>query len=147
MRVIEQSQRLANRRRIEKLPHFIYALTDQRDGLVRYVGVSHDPNARLKSHAGGSCQPTKDWIAELRSAGLAPAMVMLCGPEDYFTALKLEAVCIKALSLAYPLLNRRYGTDEQDRIRFNNSEDGRATRKLFMETRKKLHHEVIETMD
>lgn len=57
----------------------IYVLVDPRDGLIRYVGTSQNPNTRLKEHVreiDGESK-VKVWVKELVSAGLRPLMVIV----------------------------------------------------------------------
>lgn len=59
---------------------FIYALTDPRDGRVRYVGKARDPAYRLRQHELGSeCAEHHRgrWLALLRRSGLRPGMIVL----------------------------------------------------------------------
>lgn len=57
----------------------IYALVDPRDGLIRYVGSSKNPNTRLKEHVreidGDS--NLKVWLRDLAEQKLMPLMVIL----------------------------------------------------------------------
>lgn len=56
---------------------YIYVLRDPDSGLVRYVGKTRDPAARLDQHRGCSdktkCHRTR-WLARLRREGKAPTM-------------------------------------------------------------------------
>ena len=57
---------------------FIYLLVDPRDGAVRYVGCTIDPDTRLSAHESsarvGKESPKDDWIRELHAIGLAPLL-------------------------------------------------------------------------
>jgi len=61
----------------------IYALIDPRTREVRYVGQTHDPQARYKGHLGSDSnkifwpRSKKDWIGSLKALGLRPEMVIL----------------------------------------------------------------------
>lgn len=57
---------------------YIYALTDPRDERCYYVGQTVNPMARLSGHKGDKSGKAKiEWIARLRTVGLAPKMVVL----------------------------------------------------------------------
>ncbi len=59
---------------------FIYALIDPRDGVIKYVGKSYDPQERLKGHL-KNCKRTvtlkNRWIAKLKSLDLKPSIQIL----------------------------------------------------------------------
>jgi hypothetical protein len=58
----------------------IYGLADPRDGNVRYVGYTHNPNQRLQGHIKHtSKQDTHPgrWLKNLKLQGLRPAMCIL----------------------------------------------------------------------
>ena len=57
----------------------IYALVDPRDGLIRYVGRSANPNRRMKDHvlARGSNELLKAWLEELIKEKVKPLMIIL----------------------------------------------------------------------
>lgn len=64
---------------VHKVDHYIYALRDPRDEAVRYVGRTKNPKRRLGSHLykkydGSFVHDRREWIQELRSAGLRPVM-------------------------------------------------------------------------
>lgn len=65
----------------------IYALTDPRDGTVRYVGKSKRPQRRLAEHKGrGADNPWRArWIAEVRAAGYEPGLRILewCSESEW----------------------------------------------------------------
>lgn len=75
--------------------HHIYHLIDPRDRLVRYVGKSTNPTARLRAHIqeAKDAQNTakKRWIAELAAIGLAPVLVVAATAQDEPTARRLES--------------------------------------------------------
>lgn len=59
---------------------FIYALTDPRDGMIRYVGKADDPARRYAAHTKEVRQrnPYKEaWIAQLSALGLQPGLLIL----------------------------------------------------------------------
>jgi hypothetical protein len=56
----------------------IYCLCDPRTDEIRYVGQSVDPANRLKGHKSDRDGTAKSaWVAELRSEGLEPTLVVL----------------------------------------------------------------------
>lgn len=58
--------------------HFIYALTDPRDGEIRYIGKSDYPRRRLAAHLRERSGTHRcHWIGELRALGLEPAQIIL----------------------------------------------------------------------
>ena len=54
----------------------VYALIDPRDDSIRYIGMTHNPDQRLKEHlrGGGGNPPKRIWINELRQLGLVPTI-------------------------------------------------------------------------
>lgn len=57
---------------------FIYGLCDPRDGRLRYVGKSDNPEHRLRSHLSDAAYNMKtQWLANLKHAGLIPSVVLL----------------------------------------------------------------------
>lgn len=64
----------------------IYALTDPRDGEVRYIGKANDARKRLRGHLRDARRrrtPVYNWINKLARLGLEPGMTVLveCDPE------------------------------------------------------------------
>jgi hypothetical protein len=56
----------------------VYALKDPRDGAVRYVGITFNPDQRLNGHLAEQSDSRKSaWIATLRKRGLAPEMAIV----------------------------------------------------------------------
>ena len=61
-------------------PVTIYALADPRDGAIRYIGKTTDPQRRYRHHrrhAKSVGQRCKVWLSGLLAAGLAPQMIPL----------------------------------------------------------------------
>jgi hypothetical protein len=60
---------------------YIYALTDPRTGIVRYIGASKNPQKRLQQHLcnndGASSILKEDWINELKKSQLKPLLIIL----------------------------------------------------------------------
>ena len=57
---------------------YIYALTDPRDGGIRYVGKSVQPDKRFKYYLwNNEKRPVQVWVKELLSVGLKPELVIL----------------------------------------------------------------------
>lgn len=59
--------------------YFVYALVDPRTDAVAYVGITNNPNARLKDHIGGDGpnDEKKAWIQKLQEEGHEPRMEIL----------------------------------------------------------------------
>lgn len=58
--------------------HSIYALIDPRTSAVHYVGMSKDPQKRYAQHLlDWTNQNKNEWIAELKSGGLRPVLIIL----------------------------------------------------------------------
>lgn len=57
----------------------IYSLTDPRDGRVRYVGRSENPQRRLLGHlsCGDGSPGKRQWIRSLRADGQKPTIAVL----------------------------------------------------------------------
>ena len=63
----------------------IYGLVDPRDGAVRYVGKSNDPEKRVRQHVrqalrDGPTNKKKKWLAELHDLGLEPDVLIFATP-------------------------------------------------------------------
>lgn len=91
----------------------VYVLVDPRDGLPHYIGCTTNPKRRLYAHL---CAPLstegnrrrRQWIEELREAGLRPRMLGLGEATGYSAATKLETEWIDRGRLkGWPLLNGR----------------------------------------
>ena len=83
---------------------FIYALSDPRDGEVRYVGKTRDPEARYNTgHRKGGNQLGKQrvaWIDELSRQGLLPDMKIVdqceedvCDEREFYWMLYFAFKC------------------------------------------------------
>ncbi len=85
----------------------IYALTDPRDNGVRYIGITVNPDERLKQHIWGDMNIRKrEWIHELNRSGLAPIMYTIETAETEGEALEREAHWIQHyLSKGVKLVN------------------------------------------
>lgn len=122
---------------------FIYALVDPRDGVIKYVGKSYDPQERLKGHF-KNCKRTvtlkNRWIAKLKSLDLKPNItileeVALSEWEDK------EQYWIRELqNQGYPLKNGDRGG--KGRSRFVVSEETR--RKISLANTGRRHSEEIK---
>src|SRR6266699_2360003 len=90
-----------------KRTYTIYALTDPRDNGVRYIGITVNPDERLKQHIWGDINlPKRDWIRELNQSGLAPIMCSIETAETEGEALEREAYWIQQyLSKGVRLVN------------------------------------------
>lgn len=94
----------------------IYALTDPRDGAVRYIGKAVDAAKRYAQHIGRSRGPrpfpVHRWICKLASIGLRPVLEIVerCPHAEWQQAERdLIAECRR---LGFPLLNVADGGDE-----------------------------------
>src|SRR5690348_3565294 len=74
----------------------VYRLVDPRDRTVFYVGITNNPEARLKQHlACNGSNPDKDaWIQEICQQGLQPLMEIIERPEMRHQAQLREAYWI-----------------------------------------------------
>lgn len=102
-----------NTKKIPERSYQIYALVDPRDNCVRYVGLSVDAQQRYKAHL--SCvdasRRERQWILELRQAGLEPILQVLeeieLSKNSYALACEKELYwMIEMRRLGHPLLNR-----------------------------------------
>lgn len=87
----------------------VYTLEDV-DGVVRYVGMSRDPNVRLGQH----CYPSRcsrphnilPWLASMRAAGRAPIMRLRSAHIGRVDAGRVErATILHFLAAGAPLFN------------------------------------------
>ena len=70
----------AELRRIAKLPYCtVYALTDPRPQVVRYVGCTRGPlRDRVRDHLSPNATPrVREWVRDLQMLGLTPGVVEL----------------------------------------------------------------------
>jgi hypothetical protein len=92
----------------------IYALTDPRDGAVRYVGKSRDAERRYRQHLGERRRktPVYSWIASLAEQGLVPGLTILgvCNESEWKERERAMIAQLRAEGLR--LLNLADGGDE-----------------------------------
>src|SRR5260370_18737051 len=75
----------------------IYALIDPRDSSIRYIGITDNPDQRLKEHlrGRGGNPPKRNWVYELRQLGLVPIMQPLETVLSLPAALERESFLIR----------------------------------------------------
>jgi hypothetical protein len=75
----------------------IYALIDPRDSSIRYIGITDNPDQRLKEHlrGRGGNPPKRNWVYELRQIGLVPIMQPLETGLSLPAALERESFLIQ----------------------------------------------------
>lgn len=94
---------------------FIYALTDPRDGQIRYVGKTFNLESRFRGHLKEKIGSKKNnWIHGLKTAGLAPSIELLetveCKSDSDWA--EVERFWISTLSFyGFRLLNLTSGGD------------------------------------
>ena len=73
----------------------IYVLCDPRDGKIRYVGQTIEPNARLYAHCNRvDNQQKSQWIEDLAQSGLIPEMRVVCVVgEDFASQVEKALIC------------------------------------------------------
>lgn len=88
---------------------YVYKLCDPRDGIARYIGFTKDLKARRWEHIGRRDNwRLVQWISELRSVGVRPAIVAIAEYESPARAARCEKVLIwRAFRKGLPLLNAR----------------------------------------
>jgi len=84
----------------------IYHLVDPNDRLVRYVGKTTTPAARLRGHIkdaeAGDNTEKKRWIRGLLARGQQPIMVTVASfPDDHSARIRESAECRKHLATIY----------------------------------------------
>ncbi len=84
---------------------WIYGLVDPTDGVVRYVGKSANPAARLTNHEADGAEAVAAWVAELAVRGLRPALVRLHRVEPGEDASVFESERIEHFDTHGLLLN------------------------------------------
>lgn len=108
-------------------PYTIYALIDPRTADIKYVGMSTDPERRLREHFRDREAPCKyAWLDELRMLDLSPAILPLeLGMPSEQEAREQEKFWIKVISEAGEELfnlpstvnrGRKQGVDRTKRI-------------------------------
>lgn len=94
---------------------YIYSLSDPGSGKIKYIGMTKNPEQRLKAYK--SCRAgnreVKNWLIWLEMSGLEPQMNILEKVNDYSLAKKKEKRWIKkGISRKWPLLNHRKLPDD-----------------------------------
>lgn len=92
----------------------IYALVDPRTNLIRYIGCSVNPEARLISHRSEKYNKAKlRWLLELKTAGLAPVVKIIQTAKNLKDAYTFEKSWIMLFSVAVhdQLLNKQFRSD------------------------------------
>lgn len=76
----------------------LYHLCDPRNGGVRYVGYSHNPDKRFNRHLKdmGSTHKCR-WLSSLRTLGLQPILVTVCVLQSAEEAKRMEVAMIAML--------------------------------------------------
>lgn len=103
---LEQQERLRNTTEYD-----IYILIDPRNGTVRYVGRTTDPETRYRQHLNcdGNNTEKNTWIRELREQDLRPQMLILETIKGRAYSKEREAHVIHAyIKAGAPLTNRDY---------------------------------------
>lgn len=87
---------------------YLYGLIDPRTYECRYIGISEDPEKRLRQHKN---QPRTDrlraWFDELKAEKLSPFVRILQKCLSWTEARHVEDEWIKTLALSHDLLNVR----------------------------------------
>lgn len=88
-------------------PGTVYVLVDPRGDTIRYVGQTTRPlSQRLSGHLSSRGVPVAEWVAELRSLGLRPALHPVVENVPNVRLLDVEAEQIRAhFDAGWPLLN------------------------------------------
>ena len=87
---------------------WIYLLKDPRDNSSKYIGMSKDPNKRLKEHIYDTKrEKTKksNWVSKLLKLGLKPQLVILKETNNTYAAYWEEFYIKKFLNDGHKLLN------------------------------------------
>lgn len=86
----------------------VYSLSDPRNNLVRYIGISYDPEKRYKSHLSWRHDEKWPWVFELKGWGLKPVLGIVEANIWESIAREREAYWITCYRDAgHPLLNSR----------------------------------------
>lgn len=88
------------------MPTHVYHLVDPNDRLVRYVGKTTTPAARLRGHIkdaqAGDNTEKKRWIRSLLARGQQPIMVAVASfPDDHSARIRESAEVRKHLATVY----------------------------------------------
>ena len=97
----------------DKRGYQIYTLSDSRDNLIYYVGISVNDKKRLKYHKMGigANKVERSWIAELKGLKMSPILQIIeiiePGENSYVIACDRELYWINEIfRLGHPLLNQ-----------------------------------------
>jgi hypothetical protein len=102
-------------------PTHVYHLVDPRDRVVRYVGKTGKPQARLKEHIRESEErqntAKKRWIHELLADGLRPVLVIVDSyPSEPLARDRESAECHQHAATIYNIHDPAKGAKDLKRI-------------------------------
>jgi len=91
----------------------IYGLKDPRDGSIRYIGKSEDPERRFKGHLTDKAySPKTIWLDRLHAEGLQPELVIFDEVSADVWRRVEQRWITKGLALGWPLTNREASADD-----------------------------------
>lgn len=93
---------------LSRKDHVVYALGDPRTGMIRYVGCTQNLGKRYSDHIRNreANAPKKEWIDELKAAGMQPTLIILEKGLNQKHAYTRERYWIAQHSKKGELLNR-----------------------------------------
>ena len=121
----------------------IYALSDPRDGVTRYIGKANDAQKRLKSHyrdAKRRRTPVYYWINSLLNQGVTVQCKVLCATDDW--VFEEKRLIFEARLSGVPLLNLADGGDEPLCTAETRAKNGRKVSELHKDPVQRLIWEV-----
>ncbi len=97
------------RDRRHRQPSFVYGLFDPRDGLIRYIGLSGNPDRRIRDHRTNPLtKEMGEWLSEMFADGIACSWRCLEKSPHMVAGYEAEKWWIKSYSFVFPgqLFNR-----------------------------------------
>ena len=89
--------------------NYVYGLRDPRDGKIKYVGQTRNPEARYSGHVaiptGRGLNAKEQWIKELRDVGAKPELVILERPAIGEATNRAERKWIREAQADSPVFN------------------------------------------
>lgn len=92
------------------MSYYVYTLTDPRTNRIRYVGMTSQPEQRLRNHVSAykGRQSRAEWVKELKAAGIKPTLTVVDTAKNKARAIELEKDWIERLhNEGHSLVNGR----------------------------------------
>ena len=90
--------------------YYLYALMDPNLNIPKYIGITNNPDERLKHHINDKSITKKTkWINSLKDGGLLPTIKILKETQDVNQVIKWEIKAVTLLKEKFKLTNSTLG--------------------------------------